>query len=551
MLNKIKIMQKSIIIFFSLCLAFHFSIKAQNTGLPTGEVDVIDEFEARLIDAERFVVNPLLPSLDTNKRALNYQIINKALQVQYLPPSIRPLRVSPPAMSPIYNGFARIGAGFPTALYLDAAYDFVNEESPIKVGIDLFHNSADNKGKVENQKFSNSLAQLNATYFNDLGFALQGNLGYQNDVVHFYGYNDLDDDFDTELTYAEDDVKQNFSNFFFSGKLFNTQATVADIDYGAGIDFYSLQDNYAARETGYVIKGNLTKWLQEKHPITVNLILDFTSYQDTAKQSLNNYFLQPSYAFHGDQFKVKVGLNLASHEDEFYFFPDIEASANVIENLVTAFVGATGGIQKNNFRNLTDYNPFLVSRIQVENTYTNKYYGGIKGEFMGFDYRAQVSYEDVDNLALFVKNQDSIPRFNVMYDTASIITLAAEISFPIFENLLISGSIAQRVYSLEREDKPWHLPSLSLNVGATYTMLDDKLRLQGEVFMENGVPVPTSDGSKNLNALLDISGSAEYMFTETIGGFVRVNNLLNNRRQRWQHYPVLGLNGVIGLSARF
>lgn len=542
-------MYKKYILFLLILLSG--SLLAQNSDLPTGEVDVIDEFEARLIDAERFVVNPQLPALDTNRRFMSYDIINKALQVQYLPPSIQPRRVSPPPMSPIYNGFARVGAGLPQALYLDAAYDFFDEKSPVNVGIDLFHNSANNNKKVENQKFSHSKAQLNATYLNDFGFAVDGQVGYLNDVVHFYGYNDLDDDFDTELTYDEDDVKQTFSNLYFKGRLYNTTPTVSNIDYRAGIDFYTLQDNYAARETGYVISGGLTKWLQDKHPIKLDLVLDFTNYQDTATQNLNNFFLQPSYAYHGEQFKVQVGMNLASHEDEFYFFPDIEVSANVLENLLTAFAGAEGGLYKNNFRNLTDYNPFLVSRIQVENSFVNKYYGGIKGEFLGFDYRAEVSYEDVENLALFVKNQDSIPRFEVLYDTASIITLAAQVTAPLFEGLDIRGGFAQRVYSLEGQDKPWHLPSLTLNAGLRYRLLDDKLSLQGDIFIENGVPVPTSDGSKNLNALLDISGSAEYMFTENIGGFVRVNNLLNNRRQRWQHYPILGLNGTVGLSARF
>ena len=107
-------------IFLILLLACGM-VQAQGDGLPTGEVDVIDEFEARLIDAERFVVNPLLPPLDTNKKRMFYEISGNALQVQYLPPKITPLRLSPPAMSPIYNGYVRAGAGFPQALYLDGS----------------------------------------------------------------------------------------------------------------------------------------------------------------------------------------------------------------------------------------------------------------------------------------------------------------------------------------------------------------------------------------------------------------------------------------------
>jgi hypothetical protein len=537
--------------FLIVALALALNLQAQTDGLPTGEVDVIDEFEARLIDAERFVVNPLLPALDTSKKQVFYTITGKALQVQYLPPKITPRRFSPPPMDPIYNGYVRAGAGFPQAFYLDGAYDFSSEQSPVSVGLDLFHHSANNNNKVENQKFSNTLANLNATYYNDFGFSVTGNAGYTRDVVHFYGYNDLDDDFTGELTYAEDDVKQTFSTFYANGKLRNNKPTVADIDYGADIDFYNLQDNYAARETGLRLSGEMTKWFGEKDPLTARLIVDFTNYQDTAKQNLNNFFLQPSYTFHSDRFRVKIGLNVASHADEFYVFPDIEAAANIVDNVLTAFVGAKGDLYKNNLQNLSDYNPFIVSRIQVRNSFSDKYYGGIKGEVAGLDYRVEASYEDVDNLALFTSNLDSIPRFNVVYDTSSIVTIAAEVSAPLFDNFEVYGSFAQRVYSTSSNDKAWHLPSLTLSAGASYKMLDEKLSLRGDLFVENGVPVPTSDGSKNLNGLLDLNGSAEYMFSDQIGGFVRVNNILNNRRQRWRHYPTFGLNALVGITAKF
>lgn len=540
--------------FFTILFLLVLSVSplwSQNNGLPTGEVDVIDEFDARLIDAERFVVNPVLPPLDSIKKQMSYTIDGKALQVQYLPPKISPMRFSSPPMDPTYRGYVRAGAGLPRALYLDGAYDLSADRSPVAFGIDLFHYSGNNNTKVENQKFSNSLVQLNTAYYNDFGFSVEGDLGYKRDVVHFYGYNDLDDDFAGDLTYAEDDVKQTFSNLYGRAKLRNNQPTVADIDYGADLDIYNLQDNYAARETGFRLSGEMTKWFEERHPVKAKLIVDFTNYQDTARQNLNNFFFQPSYAYHGDRFRVKIGVNLASHQDEFYVFPDIEAAANLIENLLTAFVGVKGDLYKNNFQNLTDYNPFLVSRIQVRNSFNNRYYGGIKGQLIGMDYRVEASYENVDNLALFTSNLDSIPRFNVVYDTANIVTLAAEISAPLFDNFELIGAFAQRVYSTRANDKPWHLPSLTLNVGASYKLLEEKLRVRGDLFLENGVPVPTSDGSKNLNGLIDLSGMAEYMFSENIGGFVRVNNILNNRRQRWRHYPTFGLNALVGLTARF
>ena len=70
--------------------------------------------------------------------------------------------------------------------------------------------------------------------------------------------------------------------------------------------------------------------------------------------------------------------------------------------------------------------------------------------------------------------------------------------------------------------------------------------------MENGLHYKLADGtSDNLNSLFDLSLGAEYLFTENIGAFFDVNNLLDNKRQRWRYYPTYGLNVMLGLTARF
>lgn len=524
---------------------------AQNSGLPGEEVDIVKEFNARLGDANRIVLNPELPPLQNKVASLAYPINSRVLNVQYLPPKIRPIALTKVDQGPVYAGYGKIGFGFPKTFLGEFSYDLLNADN-LEFGVDINHLSSNNSEKVENQQFSNTEVLLDGTLYSDYGFAVDAQVGYKRDIVHFYGYNDLDDDFASNLTYSEDDVRQRFG--LIHGKLGvkNSEKTVADIDYRAGMEFYFLEDNYAARESNFIINLGASKWIDDLHALNVDLITDFTTYKDTLNQDLHNFFLEPSYAFHSDRFRAKVGVRLASHNDEFYIYPNLEGSVNVIENILTAFVGIDGNIKKNSFRALTDYNPFLSSRNIVENSFVNRYYGGIKGEYLGIDYRAQISYEDVDNLALFLSNQDSIPRFNVLYDTANVFTLSGEIIFPLLTDLDIHGNVTYRVYDLQREDKAWHLPSLTLNAGAEYRMLNDKLKLKGDVFLENGVPVPNAtEGNKNLNALLDISAGAEYAFTNQIGAFVQVNNIANNRRQRWRYYPTFGLNAVAGVTARF
>lgn len=521
-------------------------------GLGTESVEVIKDFEARLLSTEKIKVRPELPSLDTlaSNKAPVYDVIARMLNVQYLPPEIRPSSYRENISEDVKNGYVKLGGGFPKAFYGDAGYHLINEQ--VELGANLLFNSADNSSQVENQKYFTAKFKADGTYFFEPGYALSGRLGYTANNLFYYGYNQLAEEENRTISFEGDDVKQRFRTFDIGASVFNGERTEADFNYRADLDLYSLRDNYATKENGYKLRLEGSKWFEEAHSFNLELITDFTTYRDTAKQSLNNIFLHPTFNYHSDKFQAKVGVNLASNKDEFSFFPDLEVSVNILEKVLTAFAGVEGSLYKNTYQNLTNYNPFIVPRIDLRNTSYYHFFGGIKGEYQGIDYHAQIGYKDTDDLALFLSNADTVPQFNVVYDTVSIFTISGSLTLPLLEDLEIIGSFAQHVYSTTGQDKAWHLPSLELNVEARYKMLDDKLTLKGNLFVENGVPFRRMDGtSENLNALLDINAGAEFQFTDNIGGFIHVNNLLDNNRQRWRYYPIMGINGVVGLSARF
>lgn len=551
-----KVSKNISLLFFLSCLAALAS--AQTPDLPAEQIDIIKSFDARLEATDRFQVDPELPPLDTSTRRLDYQVATKALEVEYLPPKIRPLAMSGEDVPESYNGYLKFGGGFPASLYGNGFYNFSNSEN-FNLGLSALHHSANNNKSVENQRFSFTKVGADGTYQHDLGFAVNAGLGFTSDVVHFYGYNEVAEALEEEYTFEKDEVRQRFSIFDAKASIYNGVRTEADFNYHAGVKMYFMDDNYAARENGFDLLIRGTKWFDASHPLTIELETDFTSYKDTAKQSLNNFFLRPSYTYHAESFKAKVGLNVASHDDEFFFFPDVELSAIILKGLLGAYVGATGTLQKNTFRSLSDYNPFISSRIMVENSQYYNFYGGVRGTVQRIDYDGQVGYKSVNDLALFLLPDvnDTIPRFDVLYDTANIFFIKGSVTAPLFHGFELTGAVSQNFFSLDREEKAWHLPSFTLNVGARYTrVVDEKagstLILKGDFFLENGVPYRDDDGNaQNLNGLFDISLGADFFFVENIGGFVQINNLANNKRERWHRYPTFGINALVGLVARF
>ncbi len=521
-------------------------LSAQEDDLESGEVQVINNFEASLLETEKVDLNPSLPPLDTTTKRLVYAIPSKSLDVEYLPPTLRPIGMRADKLPDSYNGYAKLGYGIPNSPYAELSYHKLLKEQ-LDFGIDLFHHSANNNNKIENQRFGITGGELESTYYFDQGFAAGANVGFTSDVNYLYGYDQEVESFNPE------DVKQRFNTLELGGKFFNGERTQGDLNYYAGADFYRFTDNFASGESGFDLDLGITKYFADKHPLSLKLSTDFTTFEDTATQKLNNLQLIPNFAFHGDKFKISVGANLLSHNDNFKIYPLVEASASIVRNLLTAFAGWRGDYQKNTFRSLANYNPYMVSRgFDLRNTEFQEFYGGIKGRVKIIEYQGQIGYKQANNLALYLSNPDDTKRFDVLYDTANIVNIQGRINLNIIKDLEFGASLSQSFFDLQNEEKPWHLPALEFNIHTTYKALKEQLLVRGDLYLANGVPYQNDLGlADNLNALFDVSLGAEYLFSKNVGAFVSVNNLLSNNRQRWYRYPTFGLNLMGGITARF
>jgi len=561
-------MQNTKILFFLICaFAFNQAVVAQE-DLPNEEVEVIKDFDARLIETEKVAINPTLPKQTNTVKTQTYTIPTRSMQVEYLPPKIRPLAMKRDKLPKQYNGFLKAGYGVPSSPLVEASYYTFYEEQ-LNIGGRFRHHSANFKN-VENQRFSNTEGELKGTYYKDEGYAISGNVGYVADQVHYFGYNQ-NVPTDTTLNVNREQVRQNFNTFKLGGTFFNGERTQGDLNYAAGFNFGNTKDNFATSETNFDAHFGVTKWIADKHALNIGIKTDLTTFKngarissDSSKQKLNNFYLTPNFTYHADAFKIKVGANLVAVDGDFNFFPDIEASANIVGNKFTVFAGAEGSLQKNTMKSISDYNPFIKTfgSLNIRNTDYNHFYGGIRGAFGAFNYKGQAGFKTVKNLALYLTDfQDfittdigniSLNRLDVLYDDGNIFNIQGSIGATLFKNMDAAATVSVNAYDLDNQEKAWHLPATEFNVNAKYKMLDEKLLLKGELFVANGVPYQTADGTTdNLNALLDVSAGAEYILTDNFSAFVDINNLLDNQRERWHSYQTYGLNVMIGIQGRF
>ncbi len=518
-------------------------------------VTVVKAFDAQLLEANKINVPPTLPALDTNTQKQNYTVPPHPSNIKYDPPKLRPLGMKAAPKEDAYNGFVKLGGGVPNTIYGEGGYFFKSgEKFDGKVWLKHHQLSADKA--IENQKFRTTEGLISSNIFLPNNLATQINIGYTYDRVQFYGY-----DHDS-LEFSPARTRQDFKILDLGGRLYNSQRTDMDLNFAVTPKFYLLNDFYSNKETHFELGLSATKWFNEKHALRVNIRPDLTNFSDTVSQKLNNIYLQPSFTMHFDMLQLKIGGIFVNNRDEFSIFPDAEITLRVWGDGIQAFAGITGDLRKNTYRSLSEYNPFIQIRgSELRNTRWDNYYGGVKGSFGWLEYNGQVGYSKASDLALhqtLFTAPDSITRFRVVYDTVKIFNVQGTLKFSPVKNLTITGTLSQNVFDNETtgtaadELAVWGLPEIEGDFGAVYTMLENKATLKASLHMADKISFLNEEGQRvKSKALLDLSIGGSYYFTKNVGAFLDINNILNNKRERWYRYPTVGMNFLGGIVARF
>ncbi|MEY3368343.1 MAG: hypothetical protein RI973_1498 [Bacteroidota bacterium] len=569
--NQLLDMNKYIFCSLLMTLAFAANLSAQN-DLPSEQVEVVKIFEAQLAESEKVTVDPVLPEVDTAAKKQVYKIPAKSFSIEYPAPRIRPLTFKPDQeIAEAYKFYSKLGGGVPASVYGEGAFNTSiprGEKESLDVGLNLLHHSANfSDDEVENQSFGLTKASGQGTYYFSQGYAVSANMGYTANRVNYYGYN-LDPLYKRGPQESEA-VRQRFGIFDLGASIFNGVETAGDFNYKAGIDFYAMGDDFAARETGFVVNAEATKWINKKHSFDLGLVTDFTWYDDTLSraEALHNYTLHPAFTYHGNAFKFKAGGRIVSHDDEFLFFPDLEFALNLSGKALSLLLGLDGNLQKNTLRSLSTYNPYIHTRLSdgsIRNTSYFDAFAGVRGNFKFLEYSVRVGYKPTNDLALYYARvvdagNDPVPAdytFDVIYDDINVINISGYVKANPLKNLSLTATVSQNIFDKVNEFKAWHLPVFQANLLAQYHGADNKFKARLQLFLENGVFSNTRGGSNvnrwdRLDPLYDLSVGGEYWFSKNFGAFIDANNLLNNKRERWLFYPTYGINLLGGITARF
>jgi hypothetical protein len=252
------------------------------------------------------------------------------------------------------------------------------------------------------------------------------------------------------------------------------------------------------------------------------------------------------FTFHG-------GVTPSWDKGVLSVLPNIYGEAQLQHNVLMVQAGWVGRFINNSFRSLSTMNPYIADPTFLSNTKEVQYYGGVKATLgKHFSFNAKAAFITYNNMPLFVNDR--------LYGNSLIVTneskmnnlqLHGDMSVISQDKFTLTAALDVNTYTgLKDNANAWHLIPISLTGSFRWNAFKQVL-LKADVFTFSGVPALLKNNTeKKLNGT-DLSAGAEFKITKKFSAWLDLNNILNQKYQRWYNYPVYGLNVIGGIIAHF
>ena len=539
---------------FILFIFFAGNQLAQN-GLSDLNFVATSSFVPTIKDAIKFTDLPEIKDSVNRISNIKYGITSVPLFPKYEVQTIEEAKLANEPLPKLYNSLLKLGYGPFYTMPYGEFWIANNRSRENNYGAHVKHlsSTAQLEG-VGNSGYSNNKIELFGKQFYKK-HTLSGEINYDRRVIHYYGFDATSNDL--KLKDFDANTKQRYQLIEPKLKLQSHYSDSVHINHTILLSYYNLKNQNQESENNIKLNG-LTSLFINKEKLNVNILTDYYNHKQS-NDTINDLIISvnPSFEAKGSNWNANVGLAATINNFDtmarFYFYPQINFNYDIYENIIIPYAGVNGGLIKNSFKQLTTENPFIDSTIRYANT-NNKYnlFLGLKGNLSSnTSYDARVTYSQFDNLHFFVVNYNDINkmynRFNVVYDTASLLNISGQINYQLNEKLKLIAKGDYNLYDPENLEYAYHKPSFFLTFTGAYN-LRNKIIVKADLFFVGSQWALSQNKEIQLNGYFDGNIEAEYRYTKTLSFFARFNNIANQRYYQWERLPSQRFNMMIGLS---
>ena len=565
----------SVIVFSGNTFAQDVNIKPQNDTLDLGEIISIGNRNLTFKDASKISTAPTKKDTAVEISKPNYDVSQIVAPTTFTINSLKPARLK--IIDPLekyYKMYAIAGLG----LYLSPkANIYFNSLRSRKwnYGFDAGHFSGNGgiKNVVSSSWGNNNINTWVNRYYKKHSASF--NLGYKNNMVHYYG--GLDTLSDNYSSLSKEQIKQSVNRFDGSVSIKSFYKDSSDINYSLGMSYSYLNDNYNTSENRLIFNGDAEKWLTNRVLFYAVLDYDFTNNNSISSTMLNQdsafvpttyktnnslLVLRSSVLFEYENLKTKLGLDLVMDNTKLRVYPIVDIQYPIADQKITPFIGISGETMKNTFSDYFNVNPYTISFAEIINSNQKfRFYGGLKGSFAKrWSYNIAYNYESYKDYALFTNDviYSYENRFNVIYDDVKLNKFSMAISYHNNEKIKVSLRGEFYNYNTTEQQFAWHKPKSKIDLLINYN-LSSKLLFNLNLFYVGERKAIAYDTSNNISAksaisldsYVDVNLKFEYIYNSRLSGFIEFNNLLSSNYDLWHNYQVQPFFGLIGVALSF
>ncbi|WP_339656387.1 TonB-dependent receptor [Flavobacterium frigidarium] len=574
------------IILGGLLMAFQFTIaQKKEESIGSEVVNVVKPYTATISDAFKVPETPILDDEgNAKKENVKYTIFSFPVASTFTPSKGKAEGVERTKKARLFNNYATLGFGSYGTVNGEL---FVNQELGDNdyVGGMFRHLSSQGgiSGVALDDKFYDTSIDLTyGSNYKDMSWNVD--LGYQNQIYNWYGLpsefgNSLSDNDRSNLINSID-PQHTYNNFSAGGKIAFTEGVLSK----ASVKFKHFSDSFGSVENRFYVKPTVQFDVFDQF-IKTNFIVDYVggsfdnNYTNNnltdLKYGYTNVGVEPSFVVQQDDWTLNIGAGLyysmdkENSDNQFFVYPQINASYKVVGDLMIFYAGAEGGLQQNSYSDFANQNTFLSPTLGIRPT--DKQYdvfAGLKGRLTNnVSYNVKGSYKNERNKALFKSNDYSENAsnseygfgnsFQVVYDDMRTLSLTGDLKAAFSENVSVGIGGTFNSYKNDIQQEAWNLPEIQLNAnvdftitpkwyaGATVFYVGERKDLQFNTrFTVNSTPI-------TLESYFDANAHVGYKYNDRLTAFVRANNIGSQAYQKWLNYEVQSFQIMVGANYKF
>ncbi|MFD1063350.1 TonB-dependent receptor [Winogradskyella litorisediminis] len=561
----------------TLIVTVMFAQERTKDTLDDQTVNVVKPYTPTISDAFKIKDKPSLDDANAiTKKEVKYNIFSIPVASTFTPAKGKAAKVDKAKPVKLYDNYATLGFGTYTTILGEV---YLNHElsSGENVGGYFSHHSSQGgiDGLLIDDDFSKTGLSLNYSQrLNDFSWKLDA--GAELMAYNWYG---LPQQFFGQAEANTIDSKIKYNSFYVGGKLNFNDAIVKD----GSVRFRRFGDDRDSGENRFVAKAAFDVPISGEQ-VETELKIDYIGGNFDRNYNTNtelnygnvNFSLSPTYQLKQDDLTVDLGLtftylnNTEISDNNFYIYPNIEASYRLVNDILIGYAGVTGELIQNSYYDFVQQNPFVSPTLLVTPT-DQQYHGfiGLKGKLSNsVSYNIKGNYFAEQNKALFKTNDAQTfatedyqfgNSFNVVYDDVKTFSVGGELNIDVNRNfkLAIKGDYFN--YNTDAQSEAWNLPNITGSVFLDY-QISKQWFMGGSVFFNGerkdeavllGTLAPVQRTTVTLDSFFDANAHVGYKVTDYLSVYGKVNNIANQDYQRWQNFPVQGIQFLAGATYQF